>query len=374
MTDAVTNPGGAHAAHRYHRQTLLAGIGEAGQARLGAGHALIVGCGALGTVSADLLVRAGVGTVTIVDRDIVEWTNLQRQTLFTETDVREGLPKAEAARRRLEQVNADVRIRAIVADFNPQNASGLMAGKCDPPGVIVDGTDNFETRYLLNDLAVSNGVPYAYGGAVGTRGMSMTIVPGRTSCLRCIFDEPPPPGAGETCDTVGVLAPVAAIVASCQAADAIKVLVGREDLLSGTLLEFDLWHNQRRRIDVSAPAAGCPCCGAERFEFLDGQRGSGAVSLCGRDAVQVRPGSSRDGVGMDLARLHERLSPHGRFEVTPHLIRGTLKHEQPTGGDGQSGSEGGGVQITVFADGRALFHGIREEDHARALYARYIGA
>lgn len=368
MTDSATNPSGPHAAHRYHRQTLLPGFGEAGQARLGAGHALIVGCGALGTVSADMLVRAGVGTVTIVDRDIVEWTNLQRQTLFTETDAREGLPKAEAARRRLEQVNSEVRIRAIVADFNPQTASRLMTDDGAAPGVIVDGTDNFETRYLLNDLAVKHNLPYAYGGAVGTRGMSMTIVPGRTSCLRCIFEEPPSPGADETCDTAGVLAPAAAIVASCQTADAIKVLLGREDLLSGTLLEFDIWNNQRRRIDVSSPVAGCPCCGMKRFAYLDGQRGSGVASLCGRDAVQVRPGSGRDGDSIDLARLHERLSRHGRFEVTPFLVRGMLERERASDNGGE------GVQVTVFADGRALFHGIQEESRARALYARYIGA
>jgi adenylyltransferase/sulfurtransferase len=347
---------------RYHRQMLLPDFGEEGQRRLLASRALLVGCGALGCTIADLLVRAGVGTVTIVDRDIVDLTNLQRQTLYTEADVAEGLPKAEAARRRLAAVNSAVTIRAAVADFTATNARAIMTEA--RPDVLLDGTDNFETRYLLNDLAVSSGVPYVYGGAVASHGMQMTIRPGVTACLRCLFEEPMPPGTTQTCDTAGVLGPVVTIVAACQAVDVLKLLAGHPEQLSGTLLDFDAWRNDRRRLELAGPRSDCPCCGQRRFEFLDGSRGSGAAHLCGQDAVQVSSPATNG--RMDLAALVERLRPHGKFSLLgSFLVRGELTAERGRGG--------APLHLTVFADGRAIVRGTDRPDLARSVYARYVG-
>jgi molybdopterin/thiamine biosynthesis adenylyltransferase len=381
---------------RYHRQMLLAGIGEVGQRRLLAAHAVIIGCGALGCAAADLLARAGVGHLTIIDRDIVEPTNLQRQTLFDERDAAEGLPKAEAARRRLAEINSHVRVEAIVADFSPANAEGILRGDAargigvpadasfasspsDPrspggpptrtptsasaetpmPHLLLDGTDNFETRYLVNDLSVKHAIPYAYAGAVGTRGMQATFAPGGP-CLRCIFPEPPPPGSSPTCDTAGILGPVISIVAGAQAADAISVLLGRP---SGpaTLLDFDIWAGQRRRLAIARDPQ-CPCCAQKSFDWLDGRRSSGIASLCGRSAVQVLP---PPGPAPDLAALAARLQPHGDFSASRFLVRGRLDRER---------GELGPCDLTVFADGRAIIGGTSRPEFARAIYARYIGA
>ncbi len=352
---------------------LLPDIGEAGQRRFLESHAMLVGCGALGCVIADQLARAGVGTMTIVDRDIVETTNLQRQMLYDERDAAEGLPKAEAARRRLSQINSSITVRALVADFNSDTAEGILSTSPPPsvrlsvsPSLLLDGTDNFETRYLLNDLAVKHGVPLIYGGAVGTRGMQMTVIPGRTPCLRCVFPEPPAPGTAATCDTAGVLAPAAAIVASCQATDAIKLLVGRPDLIPATLLEFDLWTTHRRRIDLSTHPRGgdCPCCGLRRFEYLDGQRTQSALTLCGRGATQVSPPHGHGG-GVDLRALASRLAAHGAFSVNEFLLRGDLARERTERGDP--------VSLTVFSDGRAIIRGAPTPEQARSIYARYVG-
>lgn len=351
---------------RYHRQSLLEEIGEAGQRRLASSHAIVVGCGALGTVSAEILVRAGVGSVTVVDRDVVELTNLQRQMLFSEADAREGLPKAEAGRRRLSAINSSVRVNAIIADVTASTAEEIL-GRGGAPGVIVDGTDNFETRYLLNDLAVARGLPWIYGAAVGMNGMTMTVVPGITACLRCVFEEPPVAGsaaASATCDTVGVFAPVTALIGSVQAGEAIKLLSGRGDGLARGLLTVDGWSGAVRRLDVSGERrAECPCCGLRRFEFLTGERGSSTVKLCGRASVQVTPGTSGR---IDLPALAERLRVHGEFEATPFLLRGTLALER--------GDSGGAVTLMVFADGRAIIGGVSGVELARAFYARYIGA
>lgn len=350
---------------RYHRQTLLREIGEAGQRRLAESHALIVGCGALGTVSAEILVRAGVGTVTIVDRDVVELTNLQRQMLFDESDAREGLPKAEAARRRLAAINSSVSVNAIVADMSASTAEEVL-DRGDAPGVIVDGTDNFETRYLLNDLSVKRGVPWVYGAAVAMTGMTMSIVPGVTPCLRCAFEEPPEPGSassGATCDVVGVFSPVTAVIGSVQAGEALKILLGKHGALASGLLTFDGWSGALRRVDLSAARRGdCACCGEREFPFLSGARGSASVSLCGRGSVQVIP--ERAGM-IDLPALAARLGAHGAFGATRFLVRGTLEHER---GDGR-----GPVTLTVFPDGRAIIGGVTRLDAARVLYARYVG-
>ena len=346
---------------------LLPDFGEEGQRRLSASHALLVGCGALGCAIADHVVRAGVGTLTIVDRDVVELTNLQRQVLFDERDAAEGVPKAEAARRRLAAINSAVEVGAIVADFSPANAERIVSDVSAPVSVLLDGTDNFETRYLINDLAVKRGLPYVYGGAVGTHGMQMTVIPGRTACLRCVFEEMPPPGTAATCDTVGVLGPAVAIVAACQAADAIKLMLGRPDLVAPTLLEFDLWRNERRRLDLSSigPRAECPCCGQTgggRFEFLEGRHTGLVVSLCGQGAVQVSPPAT---ARVDLEALAARLRPHGAFTANRFLLRGTLDRER-------SGA-GGSITLTVFPDGRAIVKGTETPEAARSIYAKYVG-
>lgn len=350
--------------HRYHRQMLLPGIGEEGQRRLLNSHAAVVGCGALGTVAAEILVRAGVGQVTLIDRDIVEWTNLQRQTLFEEADAREATPKAAAAAARLARVNSGVRIESHIADFNSGNAERLLKVGEDHglpgrpwPGVLVDGTDNFETRYLLNDVAIKHGVPYVYGGAVGTRGMQMTVLPGRSACMRCVFPDVPQSGSAPTCDTAGVLASATGIIANVQAAEAIKILLGRLDLIAPTLLEFDLWTNHRRRIDLStARDPACPCCGRGAFEFLDAPAAA-AVSLCGSGAMQVLPARE---AALDLAAMEAGLVAHGPTSRTAHVVRATLTAET--------------AELTIFRDGRAIIKGTTDPARARALYARFIGA
>ncbi len=348
---------------RYHRQMLLPGVGAEGQARLRASTALLVGCGALGCAIADTLSRAGIGQLVLVDRDVVELTNLQRQALFDERDVREGLPKAEAARRRLGEINAQVEVTAHVDDFTPANADSFLTER---PSLILDGTDNFETRFLMNDLAVKHRLPLVYGGAVGATGMCMTIRPGVTPCLRCLFEGPAPPGSTPTCDTAGVLGPAISIVAAAQATDALKLLLGREDLLSNTLLEFDLWRNTRRRLEVTgARRADCPCCVHREFDFLAGASHSTSHTLCGRGAVQVSaPARGR----VDLQALGARLAQHGSVRTNDFLLACALTNEPA---DEQLE---GSIELTVFADGRAIVKGTSSPQRARTLYAKYVGA
>ncbi|MGQ0626930.1 MAG: ThiF family adenylyltransferase [Phycisphaerales bacterium] len=349
---------------RYHRQELLPGIGPEGQRRLRDGHALIVGCGALGCVCADLLARAGVGRLTLVDRDVVETTNLQRQTLFDERDARAGTPKAEAARSRLIAVNSEVKVEAIVEDFAPGNAEQIVRPH-PAPGVLIDGTDNFDTRYLLNDLSVKLGLPLVYGGALGTGGMVMTIIPAplpaATPCLRCLFPEPPAPGSAPTCDTAGVLASATVTVGAAQAVNAIKVLTGQPETLDRAIESFDLWTNDRRRIDVgTARRKDCPCCGLRQFTSLEGDYGGASVVLCGRRSVQItpsRPGGSP--LRLDLAELATRLMGHGETSHDTHTLRCALP---------------GGRLLTVFRDGRAIIGGTTDPAVARSVYARYVGA
>lgn len=367
---------------RYHRQTILPGIGAEGQARLAGSHAAIIGMGALGCAIADHLARAGVGTLTLIDRDLVEYTNLQRQILYTEADAREALPKAEAARARLTAVNSEITICAHIADLTAANADALLA--CDAADIaddargshiqkiLLDGTDNFETRYLLNDLAVRDGIPLIYGGVVATTGMQMTIRPGSTPCLRCLFEDPPAPGTQPTCDTAGVLGPVVAIVAACQAADAMRCLLGDGEKIAPSLLEFDIWAGQRRRIDIaSAKRDDCPCCGLHHYDFLDRETAADTLSLCGQYAVQVQPGGGgggRAGVRqqLDLESLAARLAKAGEIDVRPFMLRFTPRGEQADAGMS--------LTITIFRDGRAIVAGTTSPQRARSLYARYIGA
>ncbi len=357
---------------RYHRQMLLPGFGEDGQARLGHAKALLVGCGALGSIIADSLCRAGVGCLVIADRDVVELTNLQRQVLFDERDAAEATPKAEAARRKLSAINSQVRVDAVVDDVNHTNIERLADG-C---GVIVDGTDNFETRYLINDVAVKHGVPYVYGGAVGTVGMCYTILPhtpggdapweriGRaTPDLRDLFDQPPPPGSTPTCDTAGVLGPAVGVVAHLQAAEAIKVLLGAFEAVNPKMVHVDLWANTIRQFDVAAAyGAGDGVCSKQRrFDYLNGARGSGVTSLCGRNAVQItRP--DRPAGPIDFDRIADRLRAHGDVRTSRFMLRANLT-------DG-----GEPYELTLFTDGRAIVKGTDEPATARSIYARYVGA
>jgi adenylyltransferase/sulfurtransferase len=372
--------------HRYHRQILLPGFGEEGQRRLLDAHALVVGCGALGSVIIDCLARAGVGTLTIVDRDVVEITNLQRQVLYDESDVAEGMPKAEAAKAKVAAVNAQVTVHAHVDDFNYRNA----ARYADGVDIILDGLDNFETRYLLNDLAVARGLPYIYGGAVATTGVSMAVLPHpaarldelsscvqwtdgqSTPCLRCVFPEAPPPGVSPTCDTAGVLGPAAMIVAAHQATQAIKLLTGSLDALDRSLLSIDLWSNETRRFDVSGARQdedddACPCCADGSFEYLEGESASATLSLCGRNAVQVTPPDQADGPAeIDLERIAHRLAPHGSFTFNRYLLRGRFAAEM--------GEQGEPIELTLFPTGRAIVKGVTEPEAARSIYAKYVGA
>jgi len=371
---------------RYHRQMLLPGIGEEGQARLAAARVLVVGCGALGSVIVDLLARAGVGGLTIVDRDLVEITNLQRQVLYDEADVEAGVPKAEAARRRVAQINRQVDVRAHVDDFCQTNAERFVQGA----SVILDGLDNFETRYLLNDLAVKRGLPYIYGGAVGTTGVSLAVLPhpdhrrnpdeppraavhwapgASTPCLRRVFPEAPPPGMSPTCDTAGILGPVVSQIAAHQTTQAIKLLTGNLEALDRSLLSIDVWSNDTRRFDVSAARqdGACPACGKGRFEYLEGTRTSATTSLCGRNAVQISPpGASGATNALDLAAIADRLAPHGTFVHNEHLLRGVFRAEV--------GDEDAPIELTLFPNGRAIVKGTTEPDMARSIYARYVGA
>ena len=342
---------------------------------------MLIGCGALGTVIADTLVRAGIGRLTIVDRDIVDRTNLQRQVLFTESDAEQSMPKAEAARLRLAAVNAHIEVRACVTDFHPGNASSLLDGV----DLLLDGLDNFETRYLLNDLAVKHGLPYLYGGAVGTGGATATILPhpahrsgdatprikwkesSATACLRCLFPEPPPPGTSPTCETAGILAPVAMMVGARQSAEAIKLLAGCHDALDQSFRTFNLWPPADQAFDiVSARVEGdCPCCGQGVFAFLNGDRGSSSVALCGRNAVQVRPAPG-DHPLLDLDTMQQKLAAHGSFTQTPFLLTGSFGDERA--------EDGTSLELTLFPDARAFVRGTTDVKIARAIYAKYIGA
>jgi adenylyltransferase/sulfurtransferase len=358
--------------HRYHRQMLLPNIGEAGQRRLRESTALLLGCGALGSVAADMLARAGVGHLVIVDRDFVELTNLQRQVLFDERDVEEGIPKAAAAKRKLATINSNVDVTAIVDDINHGNIDTFAAGA----DVIVDGLDNFETRYLANDLAVRDAIPYVYGAAVGTTGMAFTVLPRAakpaswktdqadysTPCFRCLFEEAPPPGTTPTCDTAGVLGPAIGIVANHQVAEALKILTGNFGACSRMLLNVDLWFNEIMQLEISSDQANtdCPCCGQRRFDYLEGKEGSSAAVLCGRDAVQLRHRQGKEDIDFDA--LAARLRPHGSVSTNAYVLRAVLDQEDDH------------YEITLFRDGRAIIKGTDDAGAARGIYAKYIGA
>lgn len=339
----------AGAASRYARQTVLPVIGAAGQERLLHSRVAIIGCGATGTVIANHLARAGVGHLRIVDRDWVEWNNLQRQLLFDESDASNAVPKATAAEARLRAINSEIEIEGIVSDLNAGNVEELI-GDCD---LVMDGTDNFETRYVVNDACVKLGKPWVYTGAVSTYGMTLLIRPGETPCLRCAFPDPPPPGSAATCDTAGVLGPAVSVVASVSASEAIKWLVGAREALVDGLLHVDLWELTWRRFELER-VADCPCCVRRQFEFLEVEASSHATSLCGRNAIQITVGRK---VRLDLQQLAERLRPIGEVTQNGFLLK----------------LRAGEHAITIFPDGRAIVQGTTDESLARSLYARYVG-
>ncbi len=347
---------------RYRRQLGLPFWSQQAQDRLAKSHAMIIGCGALGCPSADLLARAGVGKITLVDRDIVECSNLHRQTLFDNQDAIDQVPKAQAAKRRLQSVNPEIQIEAIVADFNAYDAEHIfLHARFAKPDVILDGTDNFETRFLINDLSVMHAIPYVYGGAIATRGMAAVFVPTKTPCLRCLMSVPPSAGSQPTCETAGVFAPVSAIIGAYQASEALKLLIGADERVMGSLLEFDLWEGQRRRMDLAAlKDPQCPCCVDRNFEYLD-REDEETQSICGRKAIQINP-SSKSPVAMDA--LHKSLATQGQFVQTTFMIKGTL--DEPINNHK--------ISLTVFGDGRAIIEGIDDPALARTLYARYIGS
>ena len=332
---------------RYSRQTRFALFGEEGQVRLSGATAVVVGCGALGTAQAALLARAGVGTLRLVDRDYVEESNLQRQILYTEGDAAEGLPKAEAARRHLLAANSAIRIEAIVSDLNPRDAEDILDGA----QVILDGTDNFETRYLINDYAVREGVPWIYGAAVGSYGIAMPVLPGDTACFRCVYPEPPS-GAQPTCETAGVLGPVTTLIGSIQAMEALKILSGHPESVRRKILTTDLWNGPVREISMPGRDADCATCGSREFPWLDGVFRA-PVSLCGRNAVQIHERRKP----LDLEQLAGRLQSTGDVRANEFALR----------------FQDGDFDVTFFRDGRAIIKGTTDIGVARSVYSRYVG-
>ena len=349
MTSPPTRPD----LRRYARQTVLPAIGEEGQLALAAARVLIVGCGALGTHIADTLARAGVGLLRLVDRDFVELHNLQRQILFDEYDLTQGVPKALAAAAKLRRINSTITIEPIVDDASAANIAALLTDI----DLIVDGTDNFETRYLLNDAAMRANLPWVYGGVLATYGMTLTIVPGETACLRCLFPDPPPPGAAPTCDTAGVLAPAVALIAAIQASEALKLLVGAREAINRELLAIDVWRLTVDRLPA-VRQADCPACGdgPRHHPFLDLAAASRTVALCGRNAVQI---TINPPAALSLPDLAARLRAAGAVRHNDHLLRfapSDSAHE-----------------LVIFPNGRSIIHGTDEPAIAKGLYARYIG-
>lgn len=338
---------------RYSRQTRFPPLGEEGQRRLLASRALIVGCGALGSVIANTLARAGVGKIRLVDRDFIELNNLQRQVLFDETDVKSELPKAIAAANKLRSINSEVEIEPIVADVDHVNMPAL----CDGVDVILDGADNFETRFLINDASLKLGIPWIYGGCIGASGQTMTVLPKETACLRCLFPEPPPPGSTETCDTAGIVGPIISVIASIEAMEALKILAGSKEATRRGLWVIDLWDNQARQVKLDSlrEAGECPTCRGTEYPWWDGRRGSQSATLCGRNAVQLIPPQRES---LSLERLAEKLAPVGSVRRNAFLLR--LEVDR--------------YLITVFRDGRAIIGGTDDIATAKTVYARYIGA
>jgi adenylyltransferase/sulfurtransferase len=339
---------------RYSRQIRFPPLGIDGQQQLWNSRALIIGCGALGSIISNTLARAGVGRLRIVDRDFLEISNLQRQVLFDEADVANNLPKAIAAAGKLRAINSEIEIEPIVSDVDPANVESFL----DDVDVILDGTDNFEIRFLINDISIKHSIPWVYGGCLGADGQTMTIIPNQSACLNCLMlDGPPPPGSTPTCDSFGILSPVINVIASIQAMEAIKILSGHIEAVSRKLSIFSLWENEMRQLDVSKlrEKVNCPACKQQQFAWLSGERGSHSAILCGRNAVQLSF-PSRERISLD--QLEERLNPLGRVEKNRFLLKFYVEN----------------FAITVFPDGRAIISGTDDIVVARTLYTQYLGS
>ncbi|MDO8567436.1 MAG: ThiF family adenylyltransferase [Dehalococcoidales bacterium] len=333
---------------RYSRQTLFPGIGRAGQKKLDKGFAVVVGCGALGTIAASALVRAGVGKVRIIDRDFIEYHNLQRQVLFDEEDIRNEIPKAIAAERHLQKVNSSIDIEGVVADVNFANVEQLVRGA----DVILDGLDNMETRFVINDAALKLNIPWVYGGAIAATGMTMNIVPGKTACLRCISGSPVGNSLALTCDTAGVISPAPWITGSLQVAEAFKIMVGSKEI-SRELVVLDVWEGTFRRLKIER-RQDCPACRGE-YEFLKGKYGTRTAKLCGQNAVQVLGA----GIGeVSFSELAAKLRPVGQVSYNDYMLQLAVE----------------GQEMVVFPDGRAIVKNTTDESAGRALYSKYIGS
>lgn len=340
---------------RYAKQIRFPEFGVAGQKALLDSRVVIVGVGALGSVSANTLVRAGVGNVVLIDRDFIEKDNLQRQVLYRESDI--GMPKAVVAAEKLRQINSEITIEAHVADLDYKNIKQFFESP-DRANVVVDGTDNFETRFLINDAAVSLGIPWVYGGCLGCEGQTMTIIPGETACLGCLMmNGPPPPGTTATCDSAGILSPIINVIASIQAIEAIKIMTGNRDAISQQLQSFDLWGNRAHAMNIATlrEQVECKTCQNEEFDWLKGNKGSHSAILCGRNAVQL---SFPDRRQISLEQLASRLEANGPVEQNKFLLR--FQTDDCT--------------VTVFADGRAIINGTEDVAFAKKIYSQYIGA
>jgi adenylyltransferase/sulfurtransferase len=333
---------------RYSRQILFSGIGVSGQQRLKKAVVTVVGCGALGSVSSEILARAGIGHLRIIDRDYVEWTNLQRQSLFTEEDAKGCTPKAVAAEKVLRAINSEIEVKGVVADVTHLNVSEL----CSDSDVVVDGSDNFEVRFLVNDFACKNGIPWLYGAALGSYGVSFAIIPGTTPCLRCLFQELPASGTVETCETAGILAPVIHIVSAFQASQVLKLLVGERP--SDGVLQIDIWDDTIRSVGLKEPLASCECCQRRYFRFLEGREKTLMTQLCGRNAVQLSPQKTAP---VDLDRIAKRLKTTMEVRSNEFLLKAVT----------------GDIEIALFSDGRAIIKGTDDYAEARAIYSKYIG-
>ena len=335
---------------RYSRQILFREIGSEGQKKLWQSKVCLIGAGALGASHAEMLARAGVGRLRIVDRDFVEVTNLQRQTLYSESDAKERLPKAIAAEKRIGEINSEIEVESIVADVNNSNVEALVKD-CD---LVLDGTDNFQVRYLINDACVKNNTPWIYGAAVSSYGTTMTIFPHETPCLRCIFEEMPDAGSAPTCDTAGVIMPIIAIVSAVQVTEALKILTGKKDALHKSLMQFDVWQNDWRKIKLGKPNPDCETCGKGNYEFLDAESQEFSAVLCGRNAVQIALSKP---VNLDLLSLAETLKNVGDVKQNEYLVRLTVDD----------------YELTIFRDARAIIRGTDDVSTARSVYAKYIG-
>lgn len=333
---------------RYSRQMVFPSIGEAGQGKIAKSSVTIVGCGALGCVSASLLARAGVGTITLIDRDFVELENLQRQTLFTEDDAKNYLPKAPVLAERLKQANSEIKLVSHISDLNHRNAEELVSS-CN---VVVDATDNLETRFLINDVCVKYKIPWVYGAAVGSTGMVKAILPGRTSCLRCLIRDMPAPGSLPTCETAGILNSVPAVIGSLQVNEALKIILG-ETRNSGNLVYIDVWTNRFDVIEVKR-REDCPACVRRRFDFLEGRVASSVSRLCGRNSVEIVPDKP---AVLDLEKLRDRLASLGDARLNGYLL--LFKTEE--------------WEIFIFPDARAIIKGTYDFSVAKTLYSKFVG-